>query len=175
MTPGLVAGSARAAVSTPAPAPAPTPTPTPSINSATVPPSEAAAVAPARSSATRPAVRAPAGPVSRVVTGPAHQLRAEPAEVELGTVEIGASRSVTVTLTNHGPDTVEIVDVRTSCGCTAAILDDRSIAPGATASIAVAFDAERLGAQERLVRVVTSGRRGNVLTVPVRATVVASP
>ena len=55
---------------------------------------------------------------------------------------------------NEGDDTLTIEKVSTSCGCTAALVSDRSIPPGKSGKIEVKFDSRGYGGQ--ITKVVTS-------------------
>jgi hypothetical protein len=55
-----------------------------------------------------------------------------------------------VAIRNEGTDTLEVSDVSTSCGCTAALISHRQIAPGDSGTIEVAFDPRKFsGAVEK--------------------------
>jgi hypothetical protein len=62
-----------------------------------------------------------------------------------------------VTVTNASCASVQILELRPSCDCTSAIASTSSIPSGASATIHVSFrPGERLGEQEKSVRVLTS-------------------
>jgi hypothetical protein len=44
---------------------------------------------------------------------------------------------------NAGSDTLRITNVRSSCGCTVALMDKKILAPGGTAQVKASFDSER--------------------------------
>lgn len=58
-----------------------------------------------------------------------------PQEMDLGEVESGRVIKGVIQFVNSGKDTVTISQVRTSCGCTAAEVQQKNYAPGDTAAI----------------------------------------
>lgn len=75
-------------------------------------------------------------------------------------------------LRNYADSAIAIVNVRTSCGCTAADYEHRSIAPGDSAFVDVSFNpAGRYGRQSKTVHVSTTAGRS---TITIQATVKAS-
>ncbi len=59
----------------------------------------------------------------------------DPPSFYAGDVRAGAALSHRFTLVNRGPDAVEIVEVRPSCGCTTATPDRRRFGPGESGSL----------------------------------------
>ena len=88
--------------------------------------------------------------------------------------EIAGPKTGTSRFINLGPDTIAIVDVKPSCGCTSASFTDTPIAPGDTAMVSYTYDPTmRPGKFEKSVRVSLSDGtrqtlriRGNVLGTP---------
>lgn len=75
-------------------------------------------------------------------------------------------------LRNDADSAMAIVNVRSSCGCTAADYEHRSIAPGDSAYVDVSFNpAGRYGRQSKTVHVSTTAGRS---TITIQATVKAS-
>jgi hypothetical protein len=62
-------------------------------------------------------------------------LEIEPSQYYAGDVRAGAALSHRFTLINRGPDAVEIVEVRPSCGCTTGTPDRRRFVPGESGSL----------------------------------------
>ena len=62
-------------------------------------------------------------------------LDVDPPLFHVGDVHAGAALSHRFVLVNQGPDAVEIVEVRPSCGCTTATPDRRRFAPGESGSL----------------------------------------
>jgi Protein of unknown function (DUF1573) len=59
----------------------------------------------------------------------------DPPLFHVGDVRAGAALSHRFTLVNQGPEAVEIVEIRPSCGCTTATPDRRRFAPGESGSL----------------------------------------
>lgn len=78
-------------------------------------------------------------------------------EHNFGDIKQGDVVSHTFKITNNGGDVLQILDVRASCGCTAAQPDKKELKPGESTSIKVTFDSKgRRGAQVKTVRVITN-------------------
>lgn len=88
--------------------------------------------------------------------------------------EIAGPKTGTSRFVNLGPDTISIVDVHPSCGCTSADYTRTPLLPGDTAVISYTYDPSmRPGKFEKSVRVTLSNNvrqiiriRGNVLGTP---------
>src|SRR5689334_17458075 len=63
---------------------------------------------------------------------------------DFGTVERGARVDHTFRLPNRGDAELRIEHVKSSCGCTVAVLSDKVVAPGSEARVAVTLDTSRL-------------------------------
>ena len=73
---------------------------------------------------------------------------------DFGHVEQGETVTHVFRFSNRGTRALRIESVETSCGCTAAVLADDTIAPGAAGSIRARFDTGRfLGAQSKRLNV----------------------
>jgi mono/diheme cytochrome c family protein len=59
---------------------------------------------------------------------------------DFGKVEQQTNAETNFTLTNNGTDTLLIMSANPSCGCTAAVLGDKSLAPGKSTKLHVTFD-----------------------------------
>jgi uncharacterized cupredoxin-like copper-binding protein len=78
-------------------------------------------------------------------------------EHNFGDIKQGDVVSYDFKITNNGGDVLKIIDVRASCGCTAAQPDKKELKPGETTTIKVTFDSKgRKGAQIKTVRVITN-------------------
>jgi hypothetical protein len=75
--------------------------------------------------------------VTSAVAGPKIQFAAP--IFDFGRVRCGEVVSHTFTFTNTGDQSLELTDVRPSCGCTTAGMYDRTIAPGKTGNIPIQF------------------------------------
>lgn len=73
--------------------------------------------------------------------GPVPGLVADQAEHDFGTVLSGQKATHVFTLTNSGPQAVQILEVRSSCGCTTAVLSARTVEPGGKAELRAVFSA----------------------------------
>ncbi|MBN2447223.1 MAG: DUF1573 domain-containing protein [Phycisphaerae bacterium] len=70
-------------------------------------------------------------------------LRVEPPNWDFGEVWYGAPLSTEVKLTNVGSETLEIKNIRKSCGCTGAKLDKRTLEPAETTIMEVGYDSTK--------------------------------
>ncbi|MCL6495840.1 MAG: DUF1573 domain-containing protein [Ignavibacterium sp.] len=78
-------------------------------------------------------------------------------EHNFGDIKQGDVVSYDFKITNNGGDVLKIIDVRASCGCTAAQPDKKELKPGETTTIKVTFNSKgRKGAQVKTVRVITN-------------------
>lgn len=76
---------------------------------------------------------------------------------DFGVIEEGKVYETTFKFKNVGNDTLEIKDLQTSCGCTAAIPKKRKLQAGESSEIRVEMDTvNRLGAVSRMVTVKTN-------------------
>jgi hypothetical protein len=66
---------------------------------------------------------------------------------DFGKIKQGEVASHEFVFTNEGDDTLMIEKVSTTCGCTAALVSDRSIPPGKSGKIEVKFDSRGYGGQ----------------------------
>ena len=97
--------------------------------------------------AAQPATRN-ADPDSVTPAGP--RLHVDAPVFDFGRVEQGETVTHVFRFSNRGTRALRIESVETSCGCTAAVLADDTIAPGAAGSIRARFDTGRfLGAQSK--------------------------
>lgn len=70
----------------------------------------------------------------------APKIEAVEPEFDFGTVYRGGTVKHVFTLRNAGADTLRIENVRSSCGCTVAMVDKHALAPGESTSIQADFD-----------------------------------
>lgn len=66
---------------------------------------------------------------------------------DFGKIKQGEVATHEFVFTNEGDDTLTIEKVSTSCGCTAALVSERSIPPGKSGTIEVKFDSRGYGGQ----------------------------
>lgn len=74
-------------------------------------------------------------------------------------------------LKNAGNEPLEITDVRTSCGCTAAVVSNKSIAAGATGAISVTMSTAVPGVMHKTATVVTNDPKHKETILDIRANV----
>ena len=73
-------------------------------------------------------------------------------QVDFGSVDEGKVEETTIGFTNEGTGTLEIIDVKTSCGCTAALLSSKKLEPGQKGTVKIELDtANRQGIMTRTV------------------------
>lgn len=78
-------------------------------------------------------------------------------QFDFGKVKEGSKLNHTFTFQNTGTQPLIIKDVKTSCGCTAAVLSEKNILPGKSGSIKVDFDtSKRQGKTSKLITVVSN-------------------
>lgn len=67
----------------------------------------------------------------------------EPIEFHFGTIKQSATVEHSFVFRNNCPDTVEIASVRSSCGCTSVVLDDRRVPPNGETRVHAKFTPPR--------------------------------
>jgi Protein of unknown function (DUF1573) len=103
--------------------------------------------------------------------GPRAEL--EPEEFDFGSVQQDQKLVHDFTVRNTGTEELEIRRISTSCGCTAALASDRTVAPGAATTLKVTLETRKYrGVVERSVSIATNDP-GRVHTVRVKAFVEA--
>ena len=85
-----------------------------------------------------PAVAAPAEADAAPTGNP--RIALDAALLELGDVPNGVVAERDVVVTNTGNVPLVVDSITTSCGCTSAVLEPMTIAPGATGNLHIAFD-----------------------------------
>lgn len=76
---------------------------------------------------------------------------------DFGKVKEGGKVEYTFTFENKGTESLQIKDVKTSCGCTAAVVSESTLKPGQTGSIKVEFDTKnRSGRNSKTITVVSN-------------------
>lgn len=93
-------------------------------------------------------------------------------EYNFGDIKQGDVVSYDFKITNNGGDVLKILDVRASCGCTAAQPDKKELQPGETTTIKVTFNSRgRKGAQVKTVRVLTNDPEKKDLNFVIRCNI----
>lgn len=78
-------------------------------------------------------------------------------QFDFGKVKEGSKLNHTFTFQNTGTQPLIIKEVKTSCGCTAAVISEKNIQPGNSGSIKVDFDtAKRQGKTSKMITVVSN-------------------
>jgi hypothetical protein len=78
-------------------------------------------------------------------------------QYDFGTVKEGAVVSHTFKFVNKGKSTLDISDIKTSCGCTAALVSNKQIAPGKNGTIKVDLDTKnRQGKMSRTITITSN-------------------
>lgn len=93
-------------------------------------------------------------------------------EYNFGDIKQGEVVSYDFKITNNGGDVLKIIDIRASCGCTAAQPDKKELKPGETTSIKVTFNSKgRKGAQIKTVRVITNDPEKSDINLVIRCNI----
>lgn len=100
-------------------------------------------------------VTADAPPPPAVATGDP-ELVFDVAQIDFGTMSELETRALDVGFVNAGTAELVIESVSTTCGCTAAMLEQHRYAPGERGTIAVVFDPTAPGMQTKYVRVISN-------------------
>lgn len=95
---------------------------------------------------------------------------------DFGKIKQGEVAAHEFVFTNEGDETLTIEKVATSCGCTAALVSDRSIPPGKTGKIEVKFDSHGYGGQvAKVVYVQSNDPKEPQRSLEVRADIEVPP
>lgn len=89
-------------------------------------------------------------------------------QFDFGKVTEGKVVDHTFTFSNNGKGTLEIKDIKTSCGCTAALVSSKSIEPGNNGTLKIELDtANRSGKMSRTITVLSNDPKepNKVLTI----------
>ncbi len=90
---------------------------------------------------------------------------------DLGTLEMGKPVSTVFEFVNEGDAPLTILNVKTSCGCTASEWPKEAVAPGETASVKLTYSAASAGAFHKTAQVFTNAGE-NVAVLSVKGVVV---
>jgi len=89
-------------------------------------------------------------------------------QYNFGQVKEGSVVSHTFQLVNKGQSELEIKDIKTSCGCTAAMLSSPNLKPGETGTLKIDLDTKnRVGKMSRTITIVSNDveQENKVLTI----------
>jgi len=87
---------------------------------------------------------------------------------DFGKVDEGGKLEYVFSFENKGTTSLQIKDVKTSCGCTAAVVNESSLKPGQTGSIKVEFDTKnKSGRNSKTITVVSNDSKepNKILTI----------
>lgn len=88
---------------------------------------------------------------------------------DFGIIEQGETVSTSFIIVNSGGDLLKILDVKATCGCTAAQPDKNELMPGESTKIEVSFNSKgRRGPQEKQVNVTTNDPDNKVLVLTIK-------
>jgi hypothetical protein len=103
---------------------------------------------------------------------PAPRIRVEPASFDFGNALPGKTLRKEFTLRNFGDAALVVESVSTTCGCTAALAEERRVEPGGSTPLRVTFETRRYsGKVERRVLVRSNDPETPLLEVRLSATV----
>ena len=105
-------------------------------------------------------------------TSNAAEISFEEKVFDYGTITKGADGNHTFTFTNTGNSPLVIESVKSSCGCTVPKKPEAPIAPGASGSIQVLYDTQRLGVFRKTITVTTNAGTNSVVALKIKGTVV---
>jgi hypothetical protein len=104
------------------------------------------------------------------------RLRVEPVSFDFGRALPGKTLRKEFTLRNLGDRPLVIENVSTTCGCTAALLGEKTLAPGRATPLAVTLQTrDSRGRVERKVLVRSNDAKSPLVEITVTATVEAPP
>ncbi len=107
---------------------------------------------------------------SSVSEGPL--LKLEKNQHNFGKLKEGDVVDVTIRFKNTGSENLLIKDVKSSCGCTAAVLSSRNLKPGEEGELKIEFDSSnRVGSITRTVTLYTNDRKNPVQTITIFANI----
>lgn len=90
---------------------------------------------------------------------------------DFGTVDEGSVLTYTFFFRNTGSDTLDVI-VRSTCGCTAALLSDKNVPPGGIGKVRMEFKTQdRKGATSQSINVRTNDPTNQMLTLTMTAIV----
>jgi hypothetical protein len=90
--------------------------------------------------------------ISKPADGKSAKLILEKNRIDFGNVEEGKVVESKINFKNSGEGVLEIIDVKTSCGCTAALLSSKKLNPGESGTVKIELDtANREGQLTRTV------------------------
>ncbi len=95
---------------------------------------------------------------------------------DFGKIEQNKDVVTTFVIKNVGTDTLEIISANPSCGCTAAVLDNKKLAPNQESRLKITFDAHNKaeGPMVKTITVVSNAVNGAQKTLRIQGTIFKS-
>ena len=94
---------------------------------------------------------------------------------DYGTLEQGGNGECTFTVTNTGTEPLIIQMCKGSCGCTVPSCPQEPIAPGASATIKVKYDTNRVGPINKTVTITSNASNEPSKMIRIKGNIVAKP
>lgn len=92
---------------------------------------------------------------------------------DFGKINEGVSVEHIFQFTNKGNDTLKIIHVKASCGCTAALLSNTTIAPGEKGEIKAVFNSQgRPGMNKKTISVISNDKDHQQIVLTFKAEVI---
>jgi hypothetical protein len=115
----------------------------------------------------------PAGAADRAAPAVGPRIAVEPEGFDFGKALVNRTLKKEFVVRNIGSADLIVDRVTTSCGCTAALLDDKQLKPGATATLRVELQTQgNPGRLERKILVRSNDEAHDPLEIKVQVTVV---
>jgi len=113
-------------------------------------------------------------PAPRAAADKGPHISVDPAEVSFGKASQNKTLTKEFTIHNTGKEDLIIQDVSTSCGCTAAVLGEKTVKPGGTTPMKVELQTRTaVGKIERTVVIRSNDTANHALVVKIQADVAA--
>lgn len=111
-------------------------------------------------------------PVAEPTTNPVPVIEFEDETFDAGDIWEGEKATHTFSFKNTGNAVLLIKKVKTSCGCTAAVISSKEIQPGLTGEISATFNTKRFrGKQSKTIYVTTNDPKHSTIQLKLQATV----
>lgn len=94
---------------------------------------------------------------------------------DYGTIDQGANGECTFTVTNTGKEPLILSRCKGSCGCTVPTCPQEPIAPGASATITVKYDTNRIGPINKSVTVTSNANNEPNKVIRIKGNIVGPP
>jgi len=115
-------------------------------------------------------------PPSPASTAPAPRIAVEPASFDFGRVVPQRTLQRQFSVRNFGSADLDVERVSTTCGCTAALLDDKVVKPGGSAALRVSFETRNYsGKVTRSVLIRSNDPAHPTVELKLQATVIPEP